>query len=104
MGTFGVDENNNNSFAGDVPYSLSIDKMRKVMKDVLMSPLEKLLELRSIMQLIRIEISDFWAFEQGAPTSIERSDMLSILVYILVNSQLEDLFAQLILLREFVSI
>jgi len=34
---------------GDVPYGLSIDKMRKVLKDVMMSPCEKLLELRNIM-------------------------------------------------------
>jgi len=35
--------------AGDVPYGLLIDKMRKVLKNVLMSPCEKLLELRNII-------------------------------------------------------
>jgi len=35
--------------AGDVPYGLSIDKMRKVLKDVLMAPCEKLLELRNVL-------------------------------------------------------
>jgi hypothetical protein len=72
--------------AGDVPFGLSIDKMRRVLKDVLMSPCEKLLELRNIMQLIRLEIADFWAYEPSAPTSIERSEILTILVYILVKS------------------
>ena len=70
------------------PYTKSTERMKKILKDTMISPCDKLLKIREMMGLIREEIDEFWEYEQNKPASLEmeRSELLTILVYILVQS------------------
>ena len=73
------------------------------MKDVDLAPTCKLIEIKAILSSIQHEINNFNK-KSGLKCyvkSIEKSDELSIIIYILVQSGIEDLVAQLTVIEDF---
>ena len=73
------------------------------MKDVDLAPTCKLIEIKAILSSIQHEINNFnkKAGLKCDVKSIEKSDELSIIIYILVQSGIEDLVAQLTVIEDF---
>lgn len=87
------------------PYAKSIEKTKVALRDTNLAPIDKLVQIREMITGIKSEVAEFWASEPSRPEKMEmeRSELLTVLMYILVQAQIDDLFAQLILMREFIS-
>ena len=70
--------------------------MKDTFKNKLLSPIEKLIEVKEAIQLLKSEIKEFWEWKspnEDFQIELDRSDILSILIYILVKAQIDDLRA-----------
>ncbi len=70
--------------------------MKDAFKNKLLSPIEKLIEVKEAIFLLKSEIKEFWEWKspnKDFQIELDRSDILSILIYILVKAQIDDLRA-----------
>jgi hypothetical protein len=79
--------------------------MKEILRDNFSSPCDKLVLMREVQQTILMEIEEFWACQGKTPANLQldKGELLTILMYILVQSNTDDLFSQCNLMREFIS-
>lgn len=93
-----------NTKAKTKPFHRSVIKFREIMVKTC-SPLEKLFMLRDLKDLIQLEVQDFW---QGVITDpskliLNRDELTSIMIFVIVKAEIPDLYSQLKLISEFTS-
>lgn len=96
----------NDKLSSVSPYTKSIKKLKDAFKNKRLSPIEKLIEVKEVVQLSKQEIQEYWEWKSPCEEfqiELDRSDVLSVLIYILVKAQIDDLRAQFEIIRAFTS-
>lgn len=96
----------NEKLAPVSPYTKSIKKIKETFKNKRLSPIEKLIQVKEVVSLLKSEIQEYWEWKSPCEEfqiELDRSDVLSILIYILVKAQIDDLRAQFEIIRSFTS-